>query len=183
MKNILLCVTGSIAVYKAAEIANRLTKDGYHVEVIMTESAQKFVTPLTFQTLTKNKVYTDMFAEYEPSQVEHISIAKKTDLCLVAPASANIIGKISGGIADDMATTVIMALEHAPVFICPAMNTNMYLNPIVQRNIKYLEELGYRFIEPKESLLACGDTGKGALADVDLIVSSAKAYLEGLEEK
>jgi phosphopantothenoylcysteine decarboxylase/phosphopantothenoylcysteine decarboxylase/phosphopantothenate--cysteine ligase len=183
VKNVLLCVTGSIAVYKAAEIANRLTKDGYHVEVIMTDSAKRFVTPLTFQTLTKNKVHTDMFADYEPSQVEHISLAKKADLCLVAPATANVIGKIAGGIADDMVTTVIMALEHAPAFICPAMNTNMYENTIVQKNIKYLTELGYRFVEPKNSHLACGDTGKGALADVDLIVSTAEAYLEGLSEK
>lgn len=178
MKNILLCVTGSIAVYKAAEIANRLTKDGYHVETIMTDGAREFVTPLTFQTLTKNKVYTSMFQEYEPDKVEHVSLAKKADLCLVAPATANIIGKIASGIADDMATTVIMALEHAPVFICPAMNTNMYENPIVQRNIKSLAELGYHFIEPKASLLACGDVGKGALADVDIIVDTAEKYLE-----
>lgn len=170
MKNILLCVTGSIAAYKAAELANRFVKDGYGVDVIMTDSAQEFITPLTFQSLTKRKVYTSMFAEYEPSQVEHISLAKKADLCLVAPATANIIGKIASGIADDMATTVIMALDHAPVYICPAMNTKMYENPIVQRNIKTLEELGYRFIEPKESLLACGDLGKGALADLGAIV-------------
>ena len=170
MKNILLCVTGSIAAYKAAELANRFVKDGYGVDVIMTDSAQEFITPLTFQSLTKRKVYTSMFAEYEPSQVEHISLAKKADLCLVAPATANIIGKIASGIADDMATTVIMALDHAPVYICPAMNTKMYENPIVQKNIKTLESLGYRFIEPKESLLACGDLGKGALADLDTIV-------------
>ncbi len=177
MKHIILCVTGSIAVYKGAEIANRLTKDGYSVDVIMTDSAREFVTPLTFQTLTKNKVYTSMFEAYEPSQVEHISLAKKADLCLVAPATANIIGKVASGIADDMASTVIMALEHAPVYICPAMNTNMYLNPAVQRNINTLKELGYHFIEPKESLLACGDLGKGALADVDLIVETVKNVL------
>lgn len=170
MKNILLCVTGSIAAYKAAELANRFVKDGYGVDVIMTDSAQEFITPLTFQSLTKRRVYTSMFAEYEPSQVEHISLAKKADLCLVAPATANIIGKIASGIADDMATTVIMALDHAPVYICPAMNTKMYENLIVQKNIKTLEALGYRFIEPKESLLACGDLGKGALADLDTIV-------------
>ncbi len=170
MKNILLCVTGSIAAYKAAELANRFVKDGYGVDVIMTDSAQEFITPLTFQSLTKRKVYTSMFAEYEPSQVEHISLAKKADLCLVAPATANIIGKIASGIADDMMTTVIMALDHAPVYICPAMNTKMYENPIVQKNIKTLESLGYHFIEPKESLLACGDLGKGALADLDTIV-------------
>ncbi len=182
MKNILLCVTGSIAVYKAADIANQLTKDGYQVETIMTDNAREFVTPLTFQTLTKNKVYTSMFEEYEPDQVEHISLAKKADLCIVAPATANIIGKIASGIADDMASTVIMALEHAPIYICPAMNTNMYENPIVQKNIKNLNELGYHFIEPKESRLACGDSGKGAMADVALIVQTAEDHLKQLEQ-
>ncbi len=182
MKNILLCVTGSIAAYKAAELANRLVKDGYNVDVIMTDGAMEFIRPLTFQSLTKNRVYTSMFAEYEPDQVEHISLAKKADLCLVAPATANMIGKIAGGIADDMATTVIMALDHAPVFICPAMNTNMYENPIVQKNIKSLEELGYHFIEPKESRLACGDLGKGALADVEVIVQTVEKHLQSTKE-
>ena len=174
MKNILLCVTGSIAAYKAAELANRFVKEGINVDVVMTESAQEFITPLTFQSLTKNRVYTSMFEEYEPDQIEHIALAKKADVCLVAPATANIIGKLAGGIADDMATTVIMALDHAPVMICPAMNTKMYENPVVQRNIKTLKELGYLFAEPKESLLACGDLGKGALADIDVIVDAVK---------
>ena len=181
MKNILLCVTGSVAAYKAAELANRFVKDGYNVDVIMSDSALEFITPLTFQSLTKNKVYTSMFDEYEPEQVKHISLAKKTDLCLVAPATANIIGKIASGIADDMATTVIMALAHAPVFICPAMNTNMYENPIVQRNMKTLKELGYHLIEPKESRLACGDLGKGALAAIEKIVETVENQLEGKE--
>ncbi|MBR0596848.1 bifunctional phosphopantothenoylcysteine decarboxylase/phosphopantothenate--cysteine ligase CoaBC [Sinanaerobacter chloroacetimidivorans] len=178
MKNVLLCVTGSIAAYKAADIANRLTKDGYHVEAVMTESAQELITPLTFRTLTKNRVYSNMFQEYEPDKVEHISLAKKTDLCLIAPATANIIGKIANGIADDMVTTVVMALKDVPVYICPAMNTNMYENPIVQRNIKTLSELGYYFIEPKSSYLACGDLGKGALADVELIVETVEQHLK-----
>lgn len=182
MNNILLCVTGSIAAYKAAELANRFVKDGHNVDVIMTDGALEFITPLTFQSLTKNRVYTSMFEEYEPSEVKHISLAKKADLCLVAPATANIIGKLAAGIADDMATTVIMALEHAPVYICPAMNTNMYANPVVQRNIKNLEELGYRFIEPKESRLACGDLGKGALADVETIVQTVEKHLESISE-
>lgn len=180
MKNILLCVTGSIAAYKAAEIANRFVKEGYNVEVIMSDSAMEFITPLTFQSLTKNRVYTSMFEEFEPDKMKHISLAKKADLCLVAPATANIIGKIACGIADDMATTVIMALERAPVFICPAMNTNMYENPIVQRNIKTLTELGYHLIEPKESRLACGDLGKGALADVEIIVDTVRKHLESI---
>jgi phosphopantothenoylcysteine decarboxylase len=183
MKNILLCVTGSIAAYKAAELANRFVKDGFNVDVIMTDGAMEFITPLTFQSLTKNRVYTSMFDEYEPDQVEHISLAKKADLCLVAPATANIIGKIAGGIADDMATTVIMALDHAPVVICPAMNTYMYENPVVQRNIKNLEALGYHFIEPRESRLACGDSGKGALADIEIIIDTVKKHLQSMKEK
>jgi phosphopantothenoylcysteine decarboxylase/phosphopantothenoylcysteine decarboxylase/phosphopantothenate--cysteine ligase len=182
MKNILLCVTGSIAAYKAAELANRFVKDGFNVDVIMTDSAQKFITPLTFQSLTKNRVYTSMWDEYEPDRVEHISLAKKADLCLVAPATANNIGKIAGGIADDMATTVIMALDHAPVLICPAMNTKMYENPINQINMRKLEQMGYHFVEPKESLLACGDLGKGALADIDVILETAKKLLLSMSE-
>jgi phosphopantothenoylcysteine decarboxylase/phosphopantothenoylcysteine decarboxylase/phosphopantothenate--cysteine ligase len=182
MKNILLCVTGSIAAYKAAELANRFTKDGYCVDVIMTDSAVKLVAPLTFQTLTGNRVHTTMFGHWEPERVEHIALAKKADLCLVAPATANIIGKLACGIADDMATTVIMALERAPVYICPAMNTNMFQNPIVQRNIKTLEELGYRFIAPREGRLACGDLGKGALAELGSIVEAVEGYLQALED-
>ncbi len=169
--NVLLGVTGSIAAYKAADITSRLTKQGHHVDVILTESGSRFITALTLQTLSKNKVYMDMFEEITPSEVKHISLAKKADLLLIAPATANIIGKIAGGIADDFLSTVVMAAaNHTPVYIAPAMNTNMYENPIVQDNIGKLKERGYRFIEPKASLLACGDLGKGALADVDEIV-------------
>ncbi len=176
MKNIILGVTGSIAAYKAADIANNLTKKGYNVEVIMTRSAREFITPLTFQSLTKNKVYYDMFEEITPKDIKHISLAKKADLCLIAPASANIVGKLANGIADDMLSTVVMAMNNVPVYICPAMNTNMYINPIVQRNIKTLTELGYHFIEPRESVLACGDLGRGALADVEKIVNTVEAH-------
>lgn len=169
--NILLGVTGSIAAYKAAEITSRLTKEGHHVDIVLTESGSRFITPLTLQTLSKNKVYMDMFEEITPSEVKHISLAKKADLLLIAPATANIIGKIAGGIADDFLSTVVMAAaNHTPVYIAPAMNTNMYENPIVQQNIEKLKMQGYHFIEPKASLLACGDLGKGALADVDEIV-------------
>jgi phosphopantothenoylcysteine decarboxylase len=178
MKNIILGVTGSIAAYRAADIANILTKSGYSVHVIMTQAAAKFITPLTLQTLTHNKVETDMFEEFNYSEVKHISLAKKADLCLIAPATANIIGKLASGIADDMLTTVIMALNGKPVLIAPAMNTAMYENPINQRNIQTLTELGYRFIEPKEALLACGDLGRGALADVDLIINTVKECME-----
>lgn len=177
--NILLGVTGSIAAYKAADITSRLTKEGCNVDVILTESGSRFITPLTFQTLSKNKVYMDMFEEITPSEVKHISLAKKADLVLIAPATANIIGKIAGGIADDFLSTVVMAAANrAPVYIAPAMNTEMYENPIVQGNIQSLAKRGYRFIEPKSSLLACGDLGKGALADtaeiVDVVLKALK---------
>lgn len=177
MKNIILGVTGSIAAYKSADISNILTKHGYNLDVILTKSALEFITPLTFQSLTKNRVYFDMFEEYTPSEIQHISLAKKADLCLIAPATANIIGKIASGIAGDMLTTVVMAMNDVPVYICPAMNTNMYNNAIVQRNIKTLTEYGYHFVEPKEGLLACGDVGKGALADVATIINTIEGYL------
>lgn len=177
--NILLGVTGSIAAYKAADITSRLTKLGHNVDVVLTESGSRIITPLTLQTLSKNKVYMDMFEEITPSEVKHISLAKKADVVLIAPATANIIGKIACGIADDFLSTVVMAVpKGTPVYIAPAMNTNMYENPIVQDNIEKLRSFGYRFIEPKESLLACGDLGKGALADVDEIVN----IIEGSNE-
>lgn len=173
MKNIILGVTGSIAAYKAADIANSLCKDGHSVHVIMTKSATEFVTPLTFQTLTKNKVYTDQFTPYVPSEVEHISLAKKADLFLCAPATANFIAK-AAGIADDMLTTVLLAVQKIPIIICPAMNTAMYKNPVTQRNIRLLSELGFQFVEPREAKLACGELGMGALADIETILSAVR---------
>lgn len=182
--NILLGVTGSIAAYKAAELTSRFTKLGHNVDVLLTESGSRFITPLTLQTLSKNKVYMDMFEEITPSEVKHISLAKKADLMLIAPATANIIGKIAGGIADDFLSTVVMAAAvRAPIYIAPAMNTAMYENPILQENIRKLRDGGYHFIEPKASLLACGDLGKGALADVDTIVSAVQEALEAVKQK
>jgi phosphopantothenoylcysteine decarboxylase/phosphopantothenoylcysteine decarboxylase/phosphopantothenate--cysteine ligase len=174
LKEIILGVTGSIAAYKAADIANQLTKSGIAVHTIMTESATQFVAPLTFQALTKNKVYTDMFETAFCPDVRHISLAQKADCCAIAPATANIIGKIASGIADDMLTTVVMAIKDKPIVICPAMNTAMYENPITQCNIAKLRDLGYLFVEPKESRLACGDLGKGALADTETIIAEIK---------
>jgi phosphopantothenoylcysteine decarboxylase/phosphopantothenoylcysteine decarboxylase/phosphopantothenate--cysteine ligase len=174
VKNIILGITGSIAAYKGAELANLLAKEAYAVHVIMTASSQKFITPLSFQTLTKNKVYTDMFDESFYGDVRHISLAQKADLAVIAPASANFIGKLASGIADDMLTTVVMALGSKPVLICPAMNTAMYENPIVRGNIGKLSGLGYRFVEPREARLACGDLGKGALADVAAIAEAVR---------
>ena len=177
-KNIILGITGSIAAYKAADIANTLTKEGHSVHVIMTKGAMEFITPLTLQTLTKNKVHTDQFAPYIPSEVEHISLAQKADLFLVAPASADFIAKAAAGIADDMLTTVLLAARNIPILVAPAMNTAMYENPITQRNIKMLTEFGFQFIEPREALLACGDLGKGALAETEDILSQVRKALQ-----
>ncbi len=177
-KNIILGITGSIAAYKAADIANTLTKEGHSVHVIMTKAAMEFITPLTLQTLTKNKVHTDQFAPYIPSEVEHISLAQKADLFLVAPASADFIAKAAAGIADDMLTTVLLAARNIPILVAPAMNTAMYENPITQRNIKMLTEFGFQFIEPREALLACGDLGKGALAETEDILSQVRKALQ-----
>lgn len=177
--NIVLGVTGSIAAYKAADIISRLKKLGHEVDVILTESGSRIITPITLQTLSKNKVYMDMFEEITPKEVKHISLAEKADLMLIAPATANIIGKVANGIADDFLSTVVMAAANTtPVYIAPAMNTNMYENPIVQANIEKLRSYGYRFIEPKESLLACGTVGKGALADVDDIIKVIEGSME-----
>ncbi len=183
MKNILLGVTGSIAAYKAAELAHLLYKEGHEVEVIMTESATKFITPLTFRSLTKNNVYTEMFRDDFPKEIKHISLAQKADVVLIAPASANIIGKIAAGIGDDMLSTTLLAVRNKPVLIAPAMNTNMWDNPIVQDNIEKLKRYGYLFIDPKESLLACGDLGKGAMADVKDIVKAVKTVMEKKDEE
>lgn len=174
MKEVILGVTGSIAAYKAAEIANLLVKSNINVHVIMTKASTKFIAPLTFQTLTKNKVYLDMFEEVYYSDVRHISLAQKADCFVIAPATANMIGKVACGIADDMLSTVIMAVQKKPIVICPAMNTAMYENAITQNNIKKLQDIGCQIVEPKESRLACGDLGKGALADVERIVASIK---------
>jgi len=177
VKNIILGVTGSIAAYKAAEIAHLFFKKGYQVEVIMTNGATKFITPLTFRSLTQNRVYNDVFQDDFPNEIKHISLAKQADVVLIAPATANIIGKIAGGIGDDMLSTTILAIKDKPILIAPAMNTNMWENPIVQENITKLKKYGYRFIEPKVGLLAEGSIGKGALAEVDVIVKAVTDVL------
>ena len=168
-KTVVVGVCGGIAAYKAVEVVSRLKKLGAEVNVIMTKNATQFVTPLTFQTISHNPVITDMFAEPKIWDVQHISLAEKADLMLIAPATANIIGKTANGIADDMLSTTIMATK-APVLFVPAMNTNMYLNPIVQKNISYLKELGYEFIDPGTGLLACKDYGPGRMAEPEDIV-------------
>lgn len=168
-KNVIVGVCGGIAAYKAADLVSRLKKQNAKVDVIMTENATKFVSPLTFQTLATSPVYVDMFAEPKHFDVEHISLAKRADVFIIAPATANVIGKIANGIADDLLTTTIMATR-AKVIFAPAMNTNMYLNPIVQKNIAYLRELGYEFIEPGTGMLACKDYGPGRMAESAEIV-------------
>ncbi|MFC4771858.1 phosphopantothenoylcysteine decarboxylase [Enterococcus hermanniensis] len=171
MKTILLGVSGSISAYKAADITNELTKMGYQLDVIMTKSSTEFITPLTIQSLSHRRVHLDVMAEPDAALINHIALAKEADLFLVAPASANTIGKLANGIADDLLSTVALALlPETPKFIAPAMNTYMYQNPIVQKNLTTLKEVGYQEIEPREALLACGDYGRGALANVSEIV-------------
>lgn len=167
-KTVVLGVSGGIAVYKACDLVSKLKKAGINVHVIMTKSATEFVAPLTFQTLSQNYVVEDMFESPKTWDVEHISLAKKADLFVLAPATANVIGKVANGISDDMLTTTVMATK-AKVLVAPAMNTNMYENPIVQRNIQILKDLNYEFVEPESGRLACGDVGSGKLASVDTI--------------
>ncbi|WP_010282576.1 bifunctional phosphopantothenoylcysteine decarboxylase/phosphopantothenate--cysteine ligase CoaBC [Bacillus timonensis] len=173
-KKILLCVSGGIAVYKAAALTSKLTQAGADVKVIMSESAMKFVNPLTFQALSRNDVYFDTFDEKNPEVIAHINLADWADLVVVAPATANSIGKLANGIADNMITTTLLATT-APVWIAPAMNVHMYDHPAVKRNIDILARDGYQFIEPSEGYLACGYVGKGRLEEpekiVDLITS------------
>lgn len=178
-KNILLGITGGIAAYRACDIARDFLKEGSTVKVVMTTHATRFVPPLTFQVLTGNEVHTELFESEKPDEVLHIALAKWADIVLIAPATANIIGKIASGIADDLLSTVVMALPAAtPVAFAPAMNVEMWNNPVVQKNIEYLKGLGkYSFIEPAEGLLACGDVGKGKIAENETIADAARQLL------
>ncbi|CAH0216403.1 Coenzyme A biosynthesis bifunctional protein CoaBC [Peribacillus sp. Bi96] len=181
-KKVLLCVTGGIAVYKAAALTSKLTQEGAHVKVIMSESARQFVTPLTFQALSRNDVYTDTFDEKDSSVIAHIDLADWADINLVAPATANVIGKMANGIADDMITTTLLATE-APVWVAPAMNVHMYAHPAVQKNMETLRTFGYQFIEPGEGYLACGYVGKGRLEEPETIVEHLKHYFGELNSQ
>ena len=169
-KTILLGVTGSIAAYKIAYLASALKKQHADVHVLMTRNATNFINPITFETLTGNKCLVDTFDRNFQFQVEHVSIAKKADVVMIAPASANVIGKLAHGIADDMLTTTIMACK-CKKFISPAMNTNMFDNPIVQDNLKILEHYGYEVIDPAVGYLACGDTGAGKMPEPETLLS------------
>ena len=181
-KCVVIGVTGGIAVYKALDVISALRKKDIEVHVIMTESATKFVNPLTFQSISQNMVVTDMFAEPKAWEIQHISLAQKADLMLIAPATANIIGKVANGISDDMLSTTIMAASKAKVIFAPAMNTHMYQNRIVQGNIEKLKSYGYDFIEPASGRLACGDIGVGKLADVNTIVERVLTKLNDKEQ-
>jgi phosphopantothenoylcysteine decarboxylase/phosphopantothenate--cysteine ligase len=174
-KRVVIGVTGGIAAFKMASVVSQLSQRGVDVRVIMTQSATKFITPLTMQVLSRHHVAVDTFDEKDPSVVAHIDLADHADLFVIAPATANLIGKLAHGIGDDMLTTTLLATE-APIVICPAMNVHMYENRIVQENIERLRQLGVLFLEPKEGPLACGYVGKGRLVEPDEIVSWIEAF-------
>ena len=177
MKNILVGVTGGIAAYKSAGIVSLLKKKGYNVKVVMTENATKIIGPLTLETLSRNRIYVDMWDSNPHYEVEHISLADWADVVLIAPATHNIIGKVANGSADDMLTTVISAVSvRKPVFFALAMNVNMYENPILKENINKLKSFGYRFIDAEEGLLACNYSAKGRMSEPENIVDEIERY-------
>ena len=177
MKNILVGVTGGIAAYKSAGIVSLLKKKGYNVKVVMTENATKIIGPLTLETLSRNRIYVDMWDSNPHYEVEHISLADWADMVLIAPATYNIIGKVANGIADDMLTTILSAVSvRKPVFFALAMNVNMYENPILKENINKLKSFGYRFIDAKEGLLACNYSAKGRMSEPEDIVDEIERY-------
>ncbi|AGM23316.1 bifunctional phosphopantothenoylcysteine decarboxylase/phosphopantothenate--cysteine ligase CoaBC [Fusobacterium animalis] len=177
MKNILLGVTGGIAAFKSASIVSLLKKKGYNVKVVMTKNATNIIGPLTLETLSRNRIYVDMWDTNPHYEVEHISLADWADMVLIAPATYNIIGKVANGIADDMLTTIISAVSiRKPVFFALAMNVNMYENPILKENIDKLKSYGYRFIEVEEGLLACNYVAKGRMTEPEDIVAEIERY-------
>ncbi len=176
MKKILLCITGSIAAYKSADIAIKLKEYGYDVHVIMTKSSTKFISPMVFETLTKNKVFVDLFMDEDYIHVTHISSATESDLILVAPATYNIIGKAACGIADDLLSSILAAANPEKIIYAPAMNNNMYNNIALINNMNILSSRGSSFIEPEEGLLACGVTAKGCLKNISSIIETVNSY-------
>ncbi|MEN1966929.1 bifunctional phosphopantothenoylcysteine decarboxylase/phosphopantothenate--cysteine ligase CoaBC [Lentibacillus sp. N15] len=168
-KNVLLAVSGGIAAYKACTLTSKLTQEGANVKVMMTEHATRFVSPLTFQALSRNPVYTDTFDEKDVTKIAHIDVADWADIVIIAPATANIIAKLAQGIADEMVSTTLLATQ-APVYIAPAMNVHMYAHPAVIQNMQQLEAWGYHFIEPGAGYLACGYVGKGRLEEPESII-------------
>ncbi len=168
-KNVVLCVTGGIAAYKAADLTSKLRHEGASVRVLMTESATEFISPMTFETLSSNRVVVDTFDREFAWEVEHVALAKAADVFAVAPATANVIAKIAHGIADDMVTTTVLATK-APIVVAPAMNTGMYDNPVTQENLSTLRKRGFHIVDPASGRLACGDSGRGKLADTPAIL-------------
>jgi phosphopantothenoylcysteine decarboxylase/phosphopantothenate--cysteine ligase len=175
-KNIILGVCASIAAYKSCDIIRRLIRFGANVECILTQNGAKFITPLTLQTLSKNKVYTGMFEKTEKWEIEHTSLAQKADIILIAPATADIISRLSAGRADDLLCSTALASK-AKIVICPAMNANMFNHKATQKNIETLKSYGYHFAMPQKGELACGITGDGRLADIDTIISKVTEIL------
>lgn len=168
-KTILLGVSASIAAYKALDIIRSFVKKNFNVECILTKNAYNFITPLSVQTLSKNRVYTDMFEKISHWDIEHISLPQKASVFLIAPASANIIARLASGMADDFLTSAVLACK-APILIAPAMNSNMYSHPAFIKNLQTLKSFGYKIIEPQKGELACGAIGDGRLADIETIV-------------
>jgi len=182
IKTIILGITGSIAAYKSADIANNLAKLQYDVHAVMTKAGASFITPLTLQALTKNRVFVDVLQEDDPAEIIHIALPEKADMLLIAPATANIIAKIAAGIADDMLSSMVLAVHDIPKIIAPAMNTRMYENPATQENLQTLIRRGWTVIEPREARLACGYVGKGALAEVKTILDSVEGIFVGTQK-
>ena len=177
--NILLIVSGGIAAYKSIDLCSSLVKQGNDVKVILTKNAENFVTQLPFQTLTKNRVYTSTFEEIDENEIQHIDLTKWADKIIVAPATANLISKFSNGIADDLASSLMLAVRDiSRVYIVPAMNTFMYRNPIIQENMNKLIKLGFNFVEPESGLLACGDVGEGKFPSIEKIENALFQEIE-----
>ncbi len=178
-REIVLCVTGGVAAYKAADLASKLRQRGANVTVAMTEAAMKLVSPATFEAVTGNLVATTLWPAPGTRPLDHISLSQRAHVVVVAPATANFIGKTAAGIADDVVTTTVMAsFMSVPVILAPAMNDKMWANPVVQRNVKTLSELGYRIVGPGEGWLACGTTGKGRMAEVEEIIEAVETALK-----
>lgn len=176
-KNIVLGITGSIAAYKACDLITHLSKKNLNIICVMTKEAESFITALTLETLSGNKVYTDMFALPDKREIAHVSLGEKADLIVICPATANIIGKLAAGICDDLLSAAVIS-STAPVLIAPAMNDRMYKNKITQRNMLELKKAGYRFIEPVTGRLACGHIGIGHLADTSQIIKTIEKILK-----
>lgn len=174
-KRVVLGVSGGIAAFKSAAFASKLVQAGAEVKVVMTEGAKKFVTPLTFQALTRHPVYDDTFSEPDPSEIAHIQLADWADVIIIAPATANLIGKLANGVADDMLSTMLLATK-APIYLAPAMNVNMYEHPAVQRNMQQLAKDGYRLLEPGAGYLACGWIGKGRMPEPEDLLKTIEVH-------